>query len=74
MKYFLDTNVIIDALKGKSENIKNHFATINFTEIYIPSIVTAELEYGAVHSKDYEKNKNLYEDFVKNFEIIPFDF
>lgn len=74
MKYFLDTNVIIDALKGKSENIKNHFKNINPDEIYISSIVAAELEYGAAHSHNYEENKRLYEKFIANFEIIPFDF
>ncbi len=74
MKYFLDTNVIIDALKGKSKNIRSHFENINSDEIYISSIVAAELEYGAAHSHDYEKNKNLYESFIANFEIISFDF
>lgn len=74
MKYFLDTNVIIDMLKGKSESIKRHFEQADFGDVFVPAIVTAELEYGAAHSKNYETNRRLYEDFVKNFEIIPFDF
>ena len=73
MKYFLDTNVIIDALKDKTELLRSHFEKVNSTDIYIPSIVIAELEYGALHSNNYERNKSLYELFIKEFAVIPFD-
>lgn len=73
MKYFLDTNVIIDALKGRSLNIRSHFEAKNPKDIFIPSIVVAELEYGSNHSKNYAKNRQLYELFVNEFEVIPFD-
>ena len=61
MKYFLDTNVIIDMLKGKHPCMFKHFEKTYSTDIRIPAIVVAELEYGAAHSADYEKNKSLYE-------------
>ena len=73
MKYFLDTNVIIDMLKGKHSCMLRHFENIDSTDIYVPAIVVAELEYGAAHSVNYEKNKSLYEKFISNFSIIPFD-
>ena len=73
MKYFLDTNVIIDMLKGKHSCMLRHFENIYSTDIYVPAIVVAELEYGAAHSVNYEKNKSLYEKFISNFSIIPFD-
>ena len=73
MKYFLDTNVIIDMLKGKHSCMLKHFENIYSTDIYVPAIVVAELEYGAAHSVNYEKNKSLYEKFISNFSIIPFD-
>ena len=72
MKYFLDTNVIIDAIKGKNKNIIKHFESTFSSEIYISSIVVAELEYGAFHSSDYKRNKSLYEQFIKDFTIVPF--
>ncbi len=50
-----------------------HFENIYSTDIYVPAIVVAELEYGAAHSVNYEKNKSLYEKFISNFSIIPFD-
>ena len=55
MKYFLDTNVIIDMLKGKHSCMLRHFENIYSTDIYVPAIVVAELEYGAAHSVNYEK-------------------
>lgn len=42
----------------------NHFENTFSTDIYVPSIVVAELEYGAAHSANYEKNKSLYEKFI----------
>ena len=72
MKYFLDTNVIIDMLKGKHPCMFKHFEKTYSTDIRVPAIVVAELEYGAAHSTDYEKNKSLYERFISNFVIIPF--
>lgn len=62
-KYFLDTNVIIDAMKGKNANIMQHFLKVPSSSIYVPAIVLAELEFGAKHSGFYEitmkKTENL---------------
>ncbi len=73
MMYFIDTNVVIDAIRSKnSQNIANHFKNKTFTDIKVSSIVVAELEYGAQHSSDYEKRKTQYKSFIQDFEIIPF--
>ena len=73
MKYFLDTNVIADSIRGKSKNIPTHFAKIHSSDIYVSAIVVAELEFGAKHSSNYQKNKDLYEDFISDFQIVPFE-
>lgn len=72
MIYFLDTNVIIDALHGKYPSIINHFKKHSPSEIFIPSIVCAELEYGARHSGNYLQNKNLYETFIQPYKTVSF--
>ena len=73
MIFFLDANVVIDAIRSKTALImREHFKKIDSSNIKISSIVVAELEYGAKHSNDYEKNKALYRQFIKDFEIIPF--
>ncbi|MBP5176512.1 MAG: type II toxin-antitoxin system VapC family toxin [Treponema sp.] len=73
MKYFLDTNVIIDAIKNKSPCLRQHFEETYTTDIFVSSIVVAELEFGAAHSNDYSRNKALYEQFIKDFAIVPFE-
>jgi len=51
------------------ENIKN----INPNNIKIPSIVKAELLYGAEKSQQKAKNLSNINRFLEPFEIIPFD-
>ena len=71
--YFIDSNVVIDAIRSKSAKIiEEHFRKVDFLQIKIPSIVVAELEYGARHSDNYEKRRNQYRTFLREFEIIPF--
>ena len=53
MKYYLDTNIIIYAMKNEYPNIKNHFLRVPSSSIVIPNIVLAEIEYGARKSKNY---------------------
>ena len=48
--FYLDSNVIIDVIRGNHTEIKKHFKMHDSSEIAIPSIVVAELEFGAVHS------------------------
>ena len=71
--YFIDSNVVIDAIRSKSAKIiEEHFRKVDFSQIKIPSIVVAELEYGARHSDNYENRRNQYRTFLREFEIIPF--
>lgn len=73
MKYHLDTNIIIYALKGTYKEIENHFRSIPFESIVIPRIVVAEIEYGAKKSKNYKQIIEKYNEFINHFEIIDFD-
>lgn len=73
MKYHLDTNIIIYALKGTYKEIENHFRSIPFESIVIPRIVVAEIEYGAKKSKNYKQTIEKYNEFINHFEIIDFD-
>ena len=72
MKYYLDTNIIIYALNGKYPRILSHFQQVPSLSIVIPSVVLAEIEYGARKSFDYEKTISLYRKFVSYFAIEPF--
>ena len=70
--YLLDTNVIIDIIRGKYPALKNHFMQTKFSDIFIPSIVVAELEFGAKHSNNYLENRQKFIKVIKNFKILAF--
>ena len=72
MKYFLDTNMIIYAVKGAYPSIMKHIASMPTENIVIPSMVLAEIEYGARKSKDYNKTISKYKAFTSNFMTISF--
>ncbi|MBP3709040.1 MAG: DUF4411 family protein [Treponema sp.] len=70
--YCLDTNVIIDSIRGNFPKVEAHFQNTDSFEIVIPSVVIAELEFGAQHSGNYERRKNQYLEFIAPYKIIPF--
>ncbi|EMY12064.1 toxin-antitoxin system, toxin component, PIN domain protein [Leptospira weilii str. Ecochallenge] len=55
MNYFLDTNICIYFLKGKSENIERNIRKLNPNRIKIPSVVKAELLLGLFKSNDKKR-------------------
>ena len=73
MKYILDTNIIIYYLKGEYDSIRRHLFHIPSDSILIPSIVLAELYFGADNSSDTERNKRAIDVFISAFEVIDFD-
>ena len=72
MKYYLDTNIIIYAMKNEYPNIKNHFLKVPSSSIVISNIVLAEIEYGARKSKNYKKTIDVYNQFTNTFEMAGF--
>lgn len=72
MKYYLDTNIIIYAIKGQYPAIEEHFSHIPSQSIVIPTIVLAEIEYGARKSKDYYATINIYNQFTSVFDKAYF--
>lgn len=73
MKYFLDTNIISYIIKGKYPKIIDHLKKVPAQSIVIPSIVKAELEFGARNSGNYEKIIIPYMQFLEPFDIKDFD-
>lgn len=73
MKYFLDTNIISYIIKGKYPKIIEHLKKIPAQSIVIPSIVKAELEFGARNSGNYEKIIVSYMTFLEPFDVKDFD-
>ncbi len=73
MKYFLDTNICIYYLKGMYPGIVKKLLSKNPEDIKIPSIVKAELFYGAEKSESRSKTKEKIIEFLLPFEITGFN-
>ncbi|WP_339133606.1 MAG: type II toxin-antitoxin system VapC family toxin [Candidatus Electrothrix sp. GW3-4] len=73
MKYLLDTNVCIRYLNGRSENIRKNIATKRPQDIFLCSIVKAELFYGSMKSDFPDKNLTRQKSFVDHFISLSFD-
>ncbi len=72
MKYFLDTNICIYFLKGKNEKLRAMLMSKHPDDIKIPSIVKAELFYGALKSQQKAENEEIVKKFLLPYEIISF--
>ena len=73
MNYYLDSNICIYFLKGIYPSIKEKIVSTNPSTRKIPSIVKAELLYGAEKSQQKAKNLSTIKLFLEPFEIVPFD-
>jgi len=71
--YLLDANVCIRLLTGRVPSVTERFLTHDPLEIHLCSIVRAELEYGARHSRDVAANLQLLERFCEPLVSLPFD-
>ncbi len=72
MSYFLDTNICIYYLKGLHGSIAENLLSRRPGEIRIPSMVKAELLYGAYRSERSSDNTELVEEFLFPFQVVGF--
>lgn len=73
MRYMLDTNICIYAIKHKPEQVFIHLQEHNPIDICISSITYAELIHGVEKSKAIEKNRIALALLLANIEIVNFD-
>lgn len=71
--YLLDTNVLVDFLRGKSQYALRMLRAGNASVFRIPSVVKAELLLGVEKSADPGPNRLKVELLLLPFEVLPFD-
>lgn len=71
--YLLDANACIQLLTGRVPAVTQRFLQHEPLEIYLCSIVRAELEYGARHSRDVENNLRSLCRFCEPLTSLVFD-
>ena len=70
MRYMLDTNICIYAIKHKPEKAFKRLQEHDPSEICISSVTYAELVHGVEKSKSIEKNRLALALLLANIEII----
>jgi tRNA(fMet)-specific endonuclease VapC len=73
MKYFLDTNICIYYLNGKSAHVFQRMDAVDVADLRLSTVVAAELYYGAAKSVRREYNLDRYRQFISTIELVPFD-
>lgn len=73
MTYFPDTNICIFYLNGSNQNVCNALENVPMSDIMIPSMVAAELIYGAEKSAKREHNLSKVKAFLSLFSSADFN-
>lgn len=73
MRYMLDTNICIYAVKKKFSCLSERLLSHPKKNICISSIVKAEIEYGIFKSAAPEKNRQTFKKFLTGISVLPFD-
>jgi tRNA(fMet)-specific endonuclease VapC len=71
--FLLDTNVCIQFLNKKSQRLIAKLTAIEPEEVFLCSIVKAELFYGAFKSNNPLRTLRIQKEFCGRFESLPFD-
>jgi len=69
--YLLDTDTVVDVLRGR-HHVVDRLATVSPDDVALSAMSLAELLYGAVASRDAEKNHREVMRFVSHIRVLPF--
>ena len=73
LKYLLDTNACIRYITGRSVSLRDKLVATSATEIAVCSIVKAEMFYGSMKSQNPNKSLKEQNEFLDQFQSLPFD-
>lgn len=73
MKYMLDTNICIYAIKNTFPGLREYMSNITPGEMCISSITLSELRYGAYKSAATSRNMIAINQFLSTIQVIPYN-
>lgn len=73
MRYMLDTNICIYAIKHKPEKVFQKLQEVEPEDVCVSSVTYAELIHGVEKSVAVEKNRLALSMLLANIEILDFD-
>jgi tRNA(fMet)-specific endonuclease VapC len=71
MKYILDTDTLIDFLKGQA-NVVNQLASLSPNDVATTIINHTELLFGAFNSSQKQQNLTKIQSFLSTIPVLPF--
>lgn len=71
--FFLDTNILVDFLRGRLQPGYEALQHSNPTLFKVPALVKAELLLGAQKSRDPVGNRACVERLLAPYSVVPFD-
>ncbi len=69
--YVLDTDTVVDVLRHR-DRIVERLAAVSPDDIGVTTMTLAELLYGALSSRDVDRNINDVRRFAANVRVLPF--
>lgn len=73
MSWLLDTNVCVAFLNGSDAGVRDRLLTLPPSEVFLCSVVKAELLYGARKSARVDDSLARVAEFFAAIESLPFD-
>ncbi|MBO0612785.1 type II toxin-antitoxin system tRNA(fMet)-specific endonuclease VapC [Thiothrix fructosivorans] len=73
MNYLLDTNICIYLIKRKPSEVLQRFRQLQPGSVFISSVTTSELYYGAQKSQRVQTNLEALNNFLLPFRIVDYD-
>jgi tRNA(fMet)-specific endonuclease VapC len=73
MSFLLDSNTCIQFLNRRSDPLIRRLTDTPDDEMFVCSVVKAELLYGARKSRDPERSRRAQEAFLGRYTSLPFD-
>ena len=72
VRYLLDTNIVIFALRTRADTLRARFTAAQGT-MAVSTITVAELAYGVERSARPDDNRTGVEQFLALLDVLPFD-
>lgn len=72
LKYLLDTNIVIHAIKNRSLEVREAFK-VHHGQMSISTVTLMEFIYGAEASQAVERNLAAIEGFAARPDVLPYD-
>jgi tRNA(fMet)-specific endonuclease VapC len=73
MAFLLDTNACVDYLTGHYPKVIARMQASSPDDLFLSSVVVAELRYGADRSARRRTNHKRIDDFVEEIQVLAFD-